>query len=61
MKNRLVGAQTFQRDGRTDMTNLTVAFRNFLIKGYLQLLLRMNKIHRECTVYDSRNCKINKR
>ena len=29
MKIRLVGAELFHADGRTDMTKLTVAFRNF--------------------------------
>jgi len=29
MKIRLVGAQMFHGDGRTDMMNLTVDFRNF--------------------------------
>ena len=29
MKIRTVGAELFQADGRTDMTKLIVAFRNF--------------------------------
>jgi hypothetical protein len=29
VKIRQVGAELFHADGRTDMTNLTVAFRNF--------------------------------
>jgi len=29
MKIRPVGAELFHADGRADMTNLTVAFRNF--------------------------------
>ena len=29
IKIRLVGAELFYADGRTDMTKLTVAFRNF--------------------------------
>jgi hypothetical protein len=29
MKIRPVGAELFHEDGRTDMTKLTVAFRNF--------------------------------
>jgi hypothetical protein len=29
MKIHTVGAELFQADGRTDMTNLIVAFRNF--------------------------------
>ena len=29
MKFRPVGAELFHADGRTDMTKLTVAFRNF--------------------------------
>ena len=30
MKIRPVGAELFHADGRTDMTGLTVAFRNFV-------------------------------
>jgi hypothetical protein len=33
MKIRLVGAELFHEDGRTDMTKLTVAFRNFVQKA----------------------------
>ena len=29
MKNRPVGAEPFHEDGQTDMTKLTVTFRNF--------------------------------
>ena len=31
MKIRLVGAELFHADGRTDMTEVTVAFRSFTI------------------------------
>jgi len=46
MKIRSVGAELFQADGQTDMTKLTVTFRNFAnaTKIILKILWHLSKI-----------------
>jgi hypothetical protein len=49
MINRPVGAQLFHADGQTDMTKLTVAFRNFRTRLKANQLILYREIIAVCS------------